>query len=215
MTISKVPEEAPREREDTDDSERKLLEELRQKIDQAKLALFEKYKEYGAKLEHFKEIRVGDGIVVAYVGDESNHISNGLDLTPMSIAAAHLLDRAARIAIYKRRTWNSIQADAEDPRFKVTVGETEYDTRQGMTLKVQQALVDQGELTVNENGNTITQLWLTGEKEVDSVYAPVTAEVEEGVVCKRSARRDHYSRRFLFCPVIVLVEDSAHQDTEA
>lgn len=184
-----------------DDNEHKPAPEypeiLKQKIIQVIEALYEKYKHYGAELAHFRPVKVGNTLVVAYVGDKNNNISHGLDLGKWD----------GREQFY-RRSWNNIFANEVDQRYEVGPKDEKYDTRQGMTKELQRELFAQGFIAADENGKFKSQIWLTGEEPIDDRYALVTGrELNDGKITFAGGYRENKKNDFLFCPAVVIIDD--------
>lgn len=175
----------------------KTPELLEKKIAQTKQALAKKYEHQGLKPEHFEVVQIGDRLVVAYTG------SDGIDL---SFSAVNTSSNPA-----SKRTWDVITASNSSPRFMVEVDGIEHDARAGMTLELQQKLIEQGKVEYNQEGYPRTKIWLTGEEPADAHYAPVAGQVVEHEgerTALRSFAHRFYADTLVMCfrPAVIITE---------
>ena len=180
--------------------------ELEARVDAAKKALADQYK------EHDPTITEADFSLVEVEGE------NGKVKRVVMLTREQGIDFGDSTEEFDpKRSWNAITANANDERFEVTVNGTTSDTRKGMTKEVYRAFIKQkiaaNEKLVAEGKDPLplpdsaglqpwTDTWLTGE-EAGGSLAPVggVREGEAGVVSLH--RGDDY-RVLRFRPAVVI-----------
>ena len=149
---------------------------LEQWVNESKQALAEQYECSPEDFKHITYERDGEMYdAVVYAGP------NGVDLGDGN------------------RSWDAVMADTDEnkQRFTVRVGDTEYDTRQGVTGEAYAALVqakkDAGEELPDSVANKLDNGWytwtlLTGEQ-ADDARAPIAGVGDDGSVYRRWRNR--------------------------